>query len=165
MPSLVRKAGVTMTTWFPKKMRREVERLPTLLPLAREMSELFPELFEDLGTMRNVREDWVPSLDIAETETDVVIKAEVPGIDPKELDISISDNVLKIKGEKKEEKEEKTKSYHRCERSYGSFTRSVTLPAEVDASEIEAKAKDGILTITFPKHEMKEEQKVKVKVS
>jgi HSP20 family protein len=154
-----------MSTWFPKKMRREVERLPTRFSLAREMGGLFPELFEDIGTMKSARDEWVPSLDIAETETDVMIKAEVPGIDPKELDISVSDNILKIKGEKKEEKEEKTKSFHRCERSYGSFTRSVTLPAEVDASEIEAKAKDGILTITIPKHEVKEEQKVKIEVS
>ena len=68
-------------------------------------------------------DEWIPSLDVAETKTEIVVKAEVPGMDPKDLDISLSDGVLAIKGEKKQEKEEKEGDYHLIERSYGSFTR------------------------------------------
>jgi HSP20 family protein len=97
--------------------------------------------------------EWTPAMDVAETEGEVVVKAEVPGIDPKEIDISLSGDVLTVKGEKKSEREEKKENYHLVERSYGSFLRSVTLPAAVNADKIEAHYEKGVLTITCPKGE------------
>jgi HSP20 family protein len=95
--------------------------------------------------------EWTPSLDVADTKDALVVKAEIPGIDPKEIELSIQEQVLTIKGEKKQEKEEKEANYYRMERSYGAFARSVRLPAPVDAGKVDATFKNGVLTITLPK--------------
>ena len=92
-----------------------------------------------------------PAVDIVEKDNGFEITAEVPGLDAKNIELSLSDDVLTIKGEKKEEKEEKTKDRYVSERRYGSFRRSVQLPASVDAGKIEANYKSGILTVTLPK--------------
>jgi HSP20 family protein len=94
---------------------------------------------------------WWPQLDLSETDKDVLIKAELPGIDPKEVDISINGNQLSIRGEKKLEHEEKKSNYHYVERQYGSFSRSVNLPCAVLQDKVDANYKDGVLTITLPK--------------
>ena len=107
--------------------------------------------------------EWVPSLDLAESEDAVTVKAEIPGIDPKEIEISVNGDTLYLKGERKEEKEEKGKTWHRVERSYGAFTRAVALPAPVKAEKVEATAKDGVLTITLPKSEVCKVRHVPVK--
>ena len=109
--------------------------------------------FENFSTEPYREAGWAPSLDISETETEFVVKADVPGVDPKELDISYEDDVLTIKGEKKEEHEEKKDNYHRIERSYGSFSRAIKLPPSADADRIEAASKNGVLTLTIPKRE------------
>ena len=111
-----------------------------------------------------LRGEWVPSLDVSETKDKVVVKAEAPGIDPKEIDISLSNGILTLKGEKKKEREEKDESYHLIERSYGSFSRSVRLPAEVQEDQVKASYKDGILTITLPKTERARERSIKIEV-
>ncbi len=108
--------------------------------------------------------EWVPSLDVSESQDRIVVKAEAPGIDPKELDISLSNGVLTLKGEKKNEREEKGENYHLIERGYGSFSRSVLLPAEVAEDKIKANYKDGVLTITLPKTERAMERAIKIKV-
>jgi HSP20 family protein len=108
--------------------------------------------------------EWFPSLDVAETKNDLVVKAEVPGMDAKNIDISISDGVLTIKGEKKEEREEKEADYHLVERSYGAFTRSIRLPAEVHGDKINATYKNGVLKITLPKSEEAKKKEIKIKV-
>jgi HSP20 family protein len=95
--------------------------------------------------------EWTPSLDLSETKENLVVKAEVPGMDPKEIEISLQEGVLTIKGEKKQEKEEKDERHHRMERAYGGFTRSVRLPVGVDGSKVNATFKNGLLTITLPK--------------
>ncbi|MEJ2071800.1 MAG: Hsp20/alpha crystallin family protein [Syntrophobacterales bacterium] len=92
--------------------------------------------------------EFAPAVDIKETDTEIVVKAEVPGIDAKEINISVTGEVLTIKGEKKSEKEEKEENYHLVERSYGSFSRSLVLPAAVDLDKIEAKYDKGVLTVT-----------------
>lgn len=92
-------------------------------------------------------------IDVIETAEMVIVNAEIPGIDPKEVDISITGNTLTIKGEKKVEKEEKEKQYHRIERNYGSFARIVEIPSLVDAEKIKAEYKNGVLKITIPKSE------------
>ena len=105
------------------------------------------------------------SLDIVEGENDIVVTTEVPGVDPKEIDIRVDGDVLTIRGEKKEEKvEEKKGSYRRAERWYGSFGRSVTLPSSVDASKIKARCKDGVLTVTLPKREEDKPKSIKIDV-
>jgi HSP20 family protein len=93
-----------------------------------------------------------------------VVKAEVPGMEPKDIDISLSDGVLTIKGEKKQEKEEKEADYHLVERSYGAFTRLVRLPKEVQSEKISASYKDGILKVTLPKSEEAKKKEIKIKV-
>ena len=108
--------------------------------------------------------EWLPSLDISDTKNELVVKAEVPGMDAKDIDISLSDGMLTIKGEKKQEKEEKETNYHLIERSYGSFLRSVNLPGEVQGDKISASYKDGILKITLPKSEEAKKKEIKIKV-
>jgi HSP20 family protein len=95
--------------------------------------------------------EWVPSLDVSETKEAVVVKAEVPGTDPKDIHVTLQENFLTINGEKKQEKEEKDERHHRIERSYGAFTRSLRLPVAVDASKVDAKFKNGLLTVTLTK--------------
>jgi HSP20 family protein len=92
-----------------------------------------------------------PALDIVEKDSAFEITAELPGLDAKNIELSVSDDVLTIKGEKNEEREEKTKDRYVSERRYGSFRRSVQLPSSVDANKIEANYKSGILTVTLPK--------------
>lgn len=108
-------------------------------------------------------QEWVPAFDVSETDDHVVVKADLPGIDPKELDISITGNVLTVKGEKKQEREEKGESFHWVERTYGSFARSFTLPAYVDSNKIEATYKDGVLRLLIPKTEKSKRKKIEVK--
>jgi HSP20 family protein len=108
--------------------------------------------------------DWRPVVDVSESENDITVKAEIPGIDPKDVDISITGDTLTLKGEKKEEKENTGKSYHRVESSYGSFKRVITLPASVDVDKVTAEGKNGILEITLPKKEESKAKKINVKV-
>jgi HSP20 family protein len=136
-----------------------------LMSLQQQMNRLFEDFFgRGLGLHPFGREGWSPVLDVAETDDAVTVKAEIPGVDPKEVDISISGDVLTIKGHKGEEKEEKGKSYHRIERSYGSFARSVLLPAAIDAEKVEAKYDKGLLEITMPKKPEARVKTIKVNV-
>ena len=95
--------------------------------------------------------EWAPSMDVSETKDAVVVKAEVPGMDPKDIHIALQEQLLTIKGEKQMEKEEKEERYYRMERTYGAFTRSVRLPVAVDGSRVTAAFKNGLLTVTLPK--------------
>jgi HSP20 family protein len=95
--------------------------------------------------------EWEPTLDLSETKDAVIVKAELPGVEPKDIAVSLQEGTLTIKGEKEAEKEEKDKRYHRVERSYGAFFRSIRLPAAVDAGKVTAAFKDGVLTVTLPK--------------
>jgi HSP20 family protein len=95
--------------------------------------------------------DWAPNVDVSETTEALVVKAEVPGLDPRDIQISLQEQYLTIKGEKREEKAEKDERYHRVERTYGTFARSVRLPVGVDGSKVTAAFKNGLLTVTLPK--------------
>ena len=124
-------------------------------------------LFEDVVTSRGEEKDlvassWAPSVDIFETENEVVLTAEVPGIDEKDIEIKVEDNSLTIRGERKFEKETKEENYHRIERAYGSFFRSFTLPAFVDQDRIEAEHENGVLKIRMPKRAELKPRKVKI---
>ena len=133
--------------------------------MRRDMDRLWDSFLEGTPRRRGEeRGEWLPSLDVSETKNELVVKAEVPGMDAKDIDISLSDGVLTIKGEKKQEKEEKEADYHLIERSYGAFTRSIQLPKEVQGEKINASYKDGILRITLPKSEEAKKKEIKIKV-
>src|SRR3954468_23796881 len=97
--------------------------------------------------------DWVPTADITEDEKEYLIKAELPDLRKEDVKVTVENGVLTISGERKLEKEEKGKKYHRVERAYGSFARSFTLPEDADAEKIQAEFKDGILSVRLPKNE------------
>jgi HSP20 family protein len=119
-----------------------------------EMNKLFDD-FLGRPLMRTEWSEgvWNPSVDISETKDNVLIKAEMPGLNKEDVKISMQDNMLTLTGEKKQEKEEKETNYHRVERSYGAFSRSFSLPTSVKSDKIRATYKDGILSITLPKTE------------
>jgi HSP20 family protein len=101
-------------------------------------------------------------VDIYETENEVVLTAEIPGVDEKDIEIKVEDSTLTLKGERKFEKETKEENYHRIERAYGSFFRSFTLPAYVDQDKIEAEHENGVLKIRMPKKAELKPKKVKI---
>jgi HSP20 family protein len=108
--------------------------------------------------------DWVPSVDVSETDGEYQIKAEIPDVKKEDVKVTLADGVLTIQGERKHEKEEKGKKYHRVERSYGSFARSFTLPDLVDEEKVKAEFKDGVLNLQLPKSEKAKPKAIEVKV-
>ena len=143
----------------PWRPFRELERM------RREMDRLWDSFFEE-RPQRKIEElgEWGPSLDLSETKNDLIVKADVPGIDPKDIDISLNKDVLTIKGEKKRETEEKGENYHFIERSYGAFARSIRLPRDVQTDKINASYKDGVLRVTLPKSEEAKKKEIRIKV-
>jgi len=123
----------------------------------REMEDSFDRFTKSLSWPRRGRQesmvtgDWAPRVDIAETDKKFSIKAEIPDVKKEDVKVSVDDGVLTITGERKQEKEEKGKKFHRVERFYGSFTRSFTLPENIDETKIEASFKDGMLELNIPK--------------
>jgi len=106
---------------------------------------------------------WAPNIDVFEKGDKLVVKAEIPGMKEDDINVSVEGNMLIIRGEKKTESEVKEEEYYRCERSYGSFFRSVALPSTVDASKVEADYEDGVLEVTLPKKPEVKPKKVTVK--
>ena len=108
---------------------------------------------------------WAPPVDIYENGDSLVLKAELPGVNPDDVEIRVEDNTLYLKGERKFENEVKEQNYHRVERSYGTFTRTFSLPNSIDADKVGAGYKDGILTLTMPKKEEAKPKTIKINVS
>lgn len=131
-----------------------------------EMDRLFNRFF-DLTPGEDVlgTGEWFPAVDVSEQDSTVKVQAEVPGMDPKDIDISVEGRTLHLRGERKDEHEEKDRNYYRMERSYGAFSRAVGLPADVKEDRAEAQYKDGVLTITLPKTEEQTKKKIEVKSS
>ena len=119
-------------------------------------------LFSDDGVKTR---PWAPAVDIMETENELVLKADVPGVALKDIDIQLENGTLTVKGERKYEKEEKNKGFHRMERSYGTFVRYFTVPDTVDAEHVHAAYEAGVLTITLPKKEVAKPKAIKVQIS
>ena len=134
----------------------------SLTSLRDEMNALLSRFWASAAEPFGLAE-WSPAVDVSETDDAVLIHTEIPGIDPKDLDISVCGDVLTIRGAKKEEEEKKGRNYHRVERRYGSFARSLTLPSAVDADKVEAKAKNGVLEIRLPKREEAKARRVEIK--
>jgi HSP20 family protein len=155
-----------------KSLNKEVKNMFELIPwrrnrgaLARPRRDLVNWFFEDLALpdFWAAEREWLPAFDVSETENEIMVKAELPGMDVKDIDIALTDGLLTIKGERKLEKEDKMENYHRIERQFGSFSRSLNLGSKVKAEGIEAAYKDGILTITLPKAEESKPKKIEVK--
>lgn len=134
---------------FKREIDRIFDRFLSWSPFEREVSELA----------------WYPSVDVSETPTDVIVKAEIPGVDPKDIEVTICGDSLTIKGERKKEEEQKDENYHRIERSYGAFARTLKLPVEVDQDKAEAIYKDGILKLTLPKVKPEPAKKIEIKTA
>ena len=131
------------------------EPLRDLLGTSRDFERLFREGFQPfLADGELSTRTWAPAVDIFENADNIVLKAELPGIDPKDVEIRVEDNTLYLKGQRKFEREVKEENYHRVERSYGSFARSFSLPNSIDADKVLADFKDGLLTLTMPKREV-----------
>lgn len=107
---------------------------------------------------------WTPSVDIYETENTIVLKADLPEVNPVDVDIRVEDNILYLRGDRRMEKEVKEEDYHRVERSYGSFARSFALPHTIAPDRITAEYKNGVLRITLPKREESKPKQIKVAV-
>ncbi len=108
---------------------------------------------------------WNPPVDIYESENDIVLQAELPGLKKDEIDVRVEKNVLTLNGQRERENEVKEDGYYRSERAYGSFSRSFTLPTTVDATKIAATYRDGVLTLTLPKVEQAKPRQIEVKVA
>ncbi|WP_455245968.1 Hsp20/alpha crystallin family protein [Petrachloros mirabilis] len=109
--------------------------------------------------------DWMPVVDISESDGEYLIKAELPEVKKEDVKVTVEDGVLTIQGERRQEKEEKGKKYHRVERSYGSFVRSFALPESVDEGAVKAEYKDGVLNLHLPKSEKVKPKAIDVRVS
>ncbi len=137
-----------------------------LLSLQERMNKLFEESLLQTGKERQEISiaGWSPSVDVMESDEEIILKAELPGIELKDVEVLINDNILTLRGERKFEKEEKKENYHRIERSYGAFQRSFTLPATVEQDKVKAKMKDGILEVRLPKAKEAKSKKIEIEV-
>jgi HSP20 family protein len=139
-------------------------RWDPLRDLARMQDEM-SRLFDERGLRGGESVGWTPAVDIYEDEEGLTLRFELAGVDPRDVDIQFENGTLTLKGERKLEKEEKRENYHRVERAYGSFTRSFSLPATVDAEKIRAESRNGVLSVTLPKKAEAKPKSIQVKVS
>ncbi|HUK56877.1 MAG TPA: Hsp20/alpha crystallin family protein [Nitrospiria bacterium] len=150
-----------VTPWRPfselSRMEREAERLFGDFFRRPLWGMSWPDRFREIG----LRE---PAIEIFEEKDDIVVKAEIPGMKKEDLDVNISDSLLTIKGEKKQEEEVRKKGYYYSERSYGSFMRTIDLPKEVKTDKAYANFKDGVLEVRLPKTEEAKKKEVKIRV-
>jgi len=140
---------------YAMQKREEVDPLDLQREMNRMIESFFDDPFRPLSTRRWLDEDrgFAPRMDVSESDKEICIRADMPGMDEKDIQISLENNTLTISGEKRTEKEEKGQTYHRMERRYGSFSRSIGLPEGVDFDKIDAKFKNGVLTVKLPKPE------------
>jgi HSP20 family protein len=144
-----------LTPWRSFTPFRELERM------REEMDRLWDSFFERREDGEEI--GWLPAIDISETKDAILVKAELLGMEAKDIDISFSGEVLTFKGEKRMEKEQKDESYHMLERSYGTFSRSVRVPHEVQGDKIAARCKDGVLSVTLPKSDRAGPKEIRIK--
>lgn len=122
----------------------------------------FPLLFDDTQTL--LGSEWMPRIDIKEDDTQYTVTADIPGVDPKDIKVTMENGMLSIRGERKSEKEEKKKNYHRKECVMGSFERSFRMPDTADSSQVNAKGKNGVLTIQIAKKAAAKPKTIKIDV-
>ena len=148
---------MTLVRWDPF---RELE------DMSDRLNRVFsrPGLSQTNGKETMIVADWVPAVDVSETDGEFHIKAEIPDVKKEDVKVTLEDGVLTIQGQRKQEKEDKGTKYHRVERTYGSFVRSFTLPDLVDEEKVKAEFKDGVLTLQLPKSEKAKPKAIEVKV-
>lgn len=157
---------MALSSLIPVSRNRDVARSDNpFISLQREIDRLFTDFTSNFPAFGNGRADLLPSMDVTETDKDIEITAELPGLEEKDVQINISDNLLTIRGEKKAEKEEKDKNYRLVERSYGSFERTLQLPAGINADAIKASIAKGVLKVTVPKPAAAQAKKIEVKAA
>jgi HSP20 family protein len=125
---------------------------------------LFEDAFSRMLSEPQTNRPWAPAVDIYETENELVLKADLPDVDLKDIDVRVENQTLTISGERNFEKKDTTKGYHRIERNYGSFVRSFSVPNSFDTENIGAEFKNGVLSVTLPKKEAAKPRQVKVEV-
>jgi HSP20 family protein len=154
-----------LTRWEPFKMR--LDPFKELEEMQNRLSTLFGRtpVRTEGGKEEMTVAEWAPLLDITEDEKEYLIKAELPEVKKEDVKLTVNDNVLTITGERKYEKEEKGKKYHRVERAYGSFMRSFTVPEDAYEGKVSADYKDGILKVHLPKSEKARPKSIDVKIS
>lgn len=157
MNALTRWNRLGASTWDPFKDLAEFEQ--------RLASAFSRGLTKPIGEEAIAAADWAPLVDISEDDKEFLVKAELPGLKKEEIKVTVENGVMIISGERKVEKEEKTKKYHRVERSYGKFERSFTLPDKADGSNVNAEFKDGVLQVRLPKTEKPASKTLEVKIS
>ena len=145
---------MTLVRWRPFRELNSMQR---------EMNRMFDAFFRDVEDEVTGEPTWYPSLDVKETADRVEVSAELPGMRKEDIKLSIRDNVLHLTGEKKREDEEKDTNFHRVERIYGMFSRSITLPAHVEIDKVEAYFKDGVLRLILPKAEQEKPKQIEIK--
>jgi HSP20 family protein len=151
----------TLTKWDPLKDWDPVRELDEF---QNRLSSFFERPPRRRGRDGDDFSSWSPAVDIIEDEKEFLVKAELPEVKKEDVHVTVENGVLTIQGERKFEKEEKNKRYHRTERSYGSFTRSFGLPEGADAGKVKAEFKDGLLQIHMPKSESARPKQIQVKV-
>ena len=149
---------MTLVRWDPF---RELEEVSNRLNRAFGR----PAVGHDGGTENLTVAEWTPCVDVSETDAEYLIKAELPEIKKENVKVSLENGLLTIQGERRYEKDEKGRRYHRVERSYGRFVRSFTLPDSVDESKVRAEYKDGVLNLYVPKAEKAKPKAIEVKVA
>jgi len=129
--------------------------------LRRDMDDLWGRFFE-AGDLPSTRADFMPSVNIKETADAFEVTAEVPGLKPEDIEVTLTGDLLTLRGQKKEEREEKKGDYHLIERRFGSFQRNFRLPSEVNREKLQARHKDGVLHVTLPKGDKEKPTTIKV---
>ena len=154
-----------LTRWEPFKGR--LDRWKELEDMEKRLSTYLgrPAVQTETGNEAMTVAEWSPLVDITEDDKEYLIKADLPEVKKEDVKLTVQDDVMSISGERKYEKEEKGKKYHRVERAYGSFMRSFTLPEDADGSKVSAEYKDGVLKVRLPKSEKAKPKSIEVKVS
>jgi len=135
----------------------------------RELSNLRREMDDLWGNLTGEKEflpmkgEWMPAVDVSETKDSLIVKAEIPGMESKDIDVSLCGDLLTIKGEKKQKTEEKKENYHRIETRYGAFSRTIRVPVSVNSEKIKASYDNGVLKITLPKKEEVKAKQIEIK--
>lgn len=145
-----------MTRWDPFR---------NMTTLQEQVNRLFENRFQTGREDNSALTAWAPAVDIYETENELVLKADIPDVNEKDIDIQVENNTLTIRGERKFEEKAKEDNYLRVERTYGSFSRSFSLPNTVDTEAVKAEYKDGVLTVELPKRPESKPKQVKVNVA
>ncbi len=161
---------MSLVRWRNKRSNEGTPLAPpsNVRGLRTEIDRLFDHFFEDFGGLwpesAGSPGEWLPAFDVTENEKEVAVRAEVPGVDPKDIEVSVTGNVLTISGEKKESSEQNDETMYRCERRFGRFQRSIELPTAVEVDKVTANNSNGVLTVRLPRTEAAKAKRITVAV-